>query len=149
MDRLCPQCREEMRYKGTKPRSVIDYTRGRVDRSIYQQEVCQCPRCKKIYTARPKGVLPKSHYGNGLLTHVAVEHYLYGRTMGQLESQLGIGYGSQSDRGSNTLEVLMTVLQTLKKRGQDVYAVFKSALDRIAADATVDPYAILFESNSS
>jgi len=149
MDRLCPQCQEEMRYKGTKPRSVIDYTRGRVDRSIYQQEVCQCPRCKKIYTARPKGVLPKSHYGNGLLTHVAVEHYLYGRTMGQLESQLGIGYGSQSDRGSNTLEVLMTVLQTLKKRGQDVYAVFKSALDRIASDATVEPYAILFESNSS
>jgi len=366
MDRLCPQCQEEMRYKGTKPRSVIDYTRGRVDRSIYQQEVCQCPRCKKIYTARPKGVLPKSHYGNGLLTHVAVEHYLYGRTMGQLESQLGIGYGSliqamhglakileavpdrlieeyrrspvkhadetgwrndgqngyawgfftemlsifrlrktrsakvaqevfgearlpgvlvvdryngynklpvaiqycyahllrdvkdlekdfpdqpeiqrfveafssllatamelrkvetnetafrkratqivskikqtinseahhpaiqkiqnvfrehedrlyhwatdrtipaennlaerdlrslviarknsfgsQSERGSHTREVLMTVLQTLKKRGQDVYAVFKSALDRIAADATVDPYAILFESNSS
>jgi len=58
-------------------------------------------------------------------------------------------FGSQSERGSHTREVLMTVLQTLKKRGQDVYAVFKSALDRIAADATVDPYAILFESNSS
>jgi hypothetical protein len=28
------------------------------------------------------------------LTYVAVEHYLFGRTLGQLESQLGIGYGS-------------------------------------------------------
>lgn len=64
LDRLCPQCREEMRYKGTKPRSVIDYERGRLDRAIYQQEVCQSPRCKKVYMAQPKGVLPKSHYGN-------------------------------------------------------------------------------------
>jgi len=54
-------------------------------------------------------------------------------------------FGSQSERGSHTREVLMTVLQTLKKRGQDVDAVFKSALDRIAADSRLIP--ILFCSN--
>ena len=33
-------------------------------------------------------------YGNQLLAHVAVEHYLGGVTLGQLERQTGIGYGS-------------------------------------------------------
>jgi hypothetical protein len=58
-------------------------------------------------------------------------------------------FGSQSDQGSRTREILMTVLHTLKKRGKDVYGELKSALDRIAADSTVDPYTLLFEPNSS
>jgi len=94
MDRICPQCRAEMTYQGTQSRSVIDYERGRLERVLYEQEVCRCPRCRKVYTGKPPGVLPRSQYGNGLLTHVAVEHYLWGRTLGQLEQQLGIGYGS-------------------------------------------------------
>jgi hypothetical protein len=49
-----------------------------------------------VETAAP-GVLPKSVYGNGLLAHVAVQHYLYGATLGQLEKQTGIGYSSLID----------------------------------------------------
>ncbi|MDP2933566.1 MAG: IS66 family transposase [bacterium] len=94
MQRICPDCKAAMEYKGTQPRSVIDYVRGRLDKTLYRQEICRCPRCRKVYSARPAGVLSKSQYGNGLLTHVAVEHYLFGRTLGQLEQQLGIGCGS-------------------------------------------------------
>jgi transposase len=93
-DRMCPRCRAEMECKGRRWRSVIDYEQGRLDRAVYEVEVCRCPRCRKVYTAKPAGVFPRSQYGNGLLTHVAVEHYLFGRTLGQLEQQLGIGYGS-------------------------------------------------------
>jgi hypothetical protein len=32
--------------------------------------------------------------GNRLLAHVAVQHYVYGVTLGQLESQLDVGYGT-------------------------------------------------------
>jgi hypothetical protein len=49
-----------------------------------------------VETAAP-GVLPKSVYGNGLLAYVAVQHYLYGATLGQLERQTGIGYSSLVD----------------------------------------------------
>jgi transposase len=43
------------------------------------------------------GLMPKSQYGNGLLSHLAVQHYLYGVTLGQLERQMGVGYGSLID----------------------------------------------------
>jgi len=42
-------------------------------------------------------VLPKSLYGNQLLTHIAVQHYVYGVPLGRLEAQTDIGYGSLID----------------------------------------------------
>jgi hypothetical protein len=47
-----------------------------------------------ILTARPKGVFAKGLFGNRLLTHLAVEHYLHGVTMGRLSTHLGIAQGS-------------------------------------------------------
>ena len=117
LDRLCPKCRDEMAYKGTQSRSVTDYERGQLSRISYELEVCRCSRCKKVYTAKPPGVFPRSHYGNGLLTHVAVEHYLFGRTLGQLEQQLGIGYGSLVQ----AMHGLARVLEKVPERLMEVY----------------------------
>jgi transposase len=58
-------------------------------------------------------------------------------------------FGSQSDRGARTRETLMTILHTLKKRTKDVAGRFKQALDRLAADPTLDPYRALFEIDTS
>ncbi|MCH8120947.1 MAG: hypothetical protein IIC00_14630 [Planctomycetes bacterium] len=37
----------------------------------------RCPKCKKVISARPPGILAKCLYGNQLLTYVAVLHYIY------------------------------------------------------------------------
>jgi len=58
-------------------------------------------------------------------------------------------FGSQSDRGARTREILMTVLHTLKKRTDDVQGHFQRALDRLAADPTTDPYRAVFEPDTS
>jgi len=42
-----------------------------------------------------------------------------------------ISFGSQSDAGARTREILMTVLHTLTKRRSDVTAALKSALDKL------------------
>ncbi len=60
-----------------------------------------------------------------------------------------ISFGSQSDAGARTREILMTVLHTLKKRFGNADLVFKSALDKIVADPEVDRYTALFKQVSS
>jgi hypothetical protein len=55
-----------------------------------------------------------------------------------------VSFGSQSDAGAHTREVLMTILHTLKKRCDDPAAAFKAALDAMAADSSLDPYSALF-----
>lgn len=61
-----------------------------------------------------------------------------------------ISFGSQSDAGAKTREILMTVLLTLKKRKLgDVRANFKACLDALARDPKQDPYQVLFSSDTS
>ena len=58
-----------------------------------------------------------------------------------------ISFGSQSEQGAQTREILMTVLHTLRKRTQDVFGAFKRALDALAEDEKQDPYKLLFDSS--
>src|SRR5205823_6991835 len=58
-----------------------------------------------------------------------------------------ISFGSQSEQGAQTREILMSVLHTLRKRTQDVFGAFKRALDALAEDEKQDPYKLLFDSS--
>jgi len=55
-----------------------------------------------------------------------------------------VSFGSQSDAGAHTREVLMTILYTLKKRCANPALAFKAALDALAADPSLAPYSTLF-----
>jgi transposase len=60
-----------------------------------------------------------------------------------------VSFGSQSDAGAKTREVLMSVVHTLKKRSADPERHFKSVLDQLAADPSQDPVDLLFPFDSS
>lgn len=59
-----------------------------------------------------------------------------------------VSFGSQSEAGAQTREILMSLLHTLKKRQQDAEQYFKSVLDRLAADIKQNPVALLFPDSS-
>ena len=54
--------------------------------------------------------------------------------LGETSAKLKISFGSQSDAGAKTREILMTVLHTLK-RTTDVTVVFKSVPDKLAENS--------------
>jgi transposase len=60
-----------------------------------------------------------------------------------------VSFGSQSDAGAKTREILMSVLHTLRKRRADAQAHFKWVLDRLAANPKRDPFALLFLNDTS
>jgi hypothetical protein len=60
-----------------------------------------------------------------------------------------VSFGSQSDAGAKTREILMSVLHTLKKRRGDAQAHFKWVLGQLATDPQRDPFALLFSSDTS
>jgi transposase len=105
----CPDCGSILEDKGTKTRAVIDCQPVKMKKVVYYLERKRCPRCKKIISARPQGVLAKCLYSNQLLAYVAVQHYIYGNTLGQIEKQTGIGYSS-----------LVDAMHQLSKRLKDV-----------------------------
>jgi hypothetical protein len=90
----CPQCGRLLETKGTQARTVIDVQPLRRHTVCYQLEQKYCSHCRKLVRASAPGVLPRALLSNRLLAHVAVQHYVYGVTLGQLENQLDVGYGT-------------------------------------------------------
>jgi len=61
-----------------------------------------------------------------------------------------VSFGSQSDAGAQTRGVLMSALHTLKKQTKtDVASAFKTILDQLATDPSLDPYNLLFPNDTS
>ena len=60
-----------------------------------------------------------------------------------------VSFGSQSEAGAKTREILMSVLHTLKKRTPDVARALKSALDKLAQDPDLNLSKTLFNLDSS
>lgn len=60
-----------------------------------------------------------------------------------------ISFGSQSDTGAKTREILTSVVHTLALRRADPELHFKSVLDEMARDPAQDPVSLLFAIDSS
>jgi transposase len=109
----CPDCGTTLDNKGTKTRTVMDCQPIKMKQILYHLERKYCPRCKKLISARPPGVLAKCLYSNQLLAYVAVQHYIYGNTLGQIEKQTGIGYSSLIDAMHQLAGILKDVPKSL------------------------------------
>lgn len=107
--RLCPKCGALLKSRGIKRRTVRECIPIRMEKVEYELENRRCEQCGESVHARPPEVMPKCLYGNQLFTHVAVQHYLTGNPMGQLEQQTGIGYGSLVDAMHQLARILKGV----------------------------------------
>lgn len=90
----CPHCAGPLQNRGCHSRSVLDAQPLRAQRIVYRLERKYCPRCGKFIRAQAPSVLPKSLFGNQLLTQVIFLHYLVGLPLGRVCQQLGIGVGA-------------------------------------------------------
>jgi transposase len=90
----CPYCGGPLDPKGSKARTIIEVDPVRKEVVRYELEQCDCSHCQRTFTARPAGVFAKGLFGNRLLAHLALEHYVQGVTLGRLSASLGITQGS-------------------------------------------------------
>lgn len=90
----CPDCGGSLQNKGCCHRTVREVQPLQPQRLHYQWEERYCPRCRRTVQPRPPGVLKRNLLGNALLAHAAVQHYVFGVTLGQLQVQLGVGSGT-------------------------------------------------------
>ena len=60
-----------------------------------------------------------------------------------------VSFGSQAEEGAKTREVLMSLMQTLKKREQNPRQKFKEMLDKISQDLNLKVTQLLCQTDSS
>ena len=79
----------------------------------------------------------------------ATENNLAERTLRPTVIARKVSFGSQSENGAKTREILMSVLLTLKQRFSDFQTRFKTALDSLAQNPSLHPYDLLFQQDPS
>ncbi|MFH1421234.1 MAG: transposase [Planctomycetota bacterium] len=77
-------------------------------------------------------------------SNIPAENNLAERELIPLVIARKVSFGSQSDEGAKTREILMTVLCALKKCGLNPFAALKLCLDRLAQTSDADPFELLF-----
>jgi hypothetical protein len=75
---------------------------------------------------------------------IPAENNLAERDLRPLVIARKVSFGSQSEAGARTREILMSVLHTLKKRGRDPAAALQDTLDQLARNPALAPYPLLF-----
>ena len=108
-DDICPDCLLELKEKDSRDRYVIDIKPLEIKKIIYHIIRKKCKKCGRIFEAKPPGVMPKNLYGNNLIVYIAIEHYIKGKTLGALEKELKITFGT-----------LMGILHSLAKILKDI-----------------------------
>ncbi len=75
---VCPDCGTPLIKRGSRSRTVIDCKPLTKEKVVLRLEKKRCPKCHRTVEASAPGVFPRCKYGNALLTHIAVEHYVHG-----------------------------------------------------------------------
>ncbi len=116
----CETCRCELSKQTSNERAVYEIEREGVRKLYYEIERKRCRKCRKIVAGQVANVLPRASLSNGLVVEAAFQHYVQGRTLGQMAESLGINYS--------------TLLESLKRVGQHLSGV----LERLKSDYRQD-----------
>lgn len=116
----CPDCGVKLLSAGPVRRTVTDLRVQRVEKVLLHLERKRCPQCKRRWTARAPGVLPKGLYTNALLAQMCEQHYLHGIPLGVIERQTGLAHGA-------LLPALRQVAVRLEGAAESLVAEYRKA----------------------
>jgi transposase len=89
LSEICPDCKNKTEHKGIVARGIIDGKMPTTEKVIYDCEKRYCPKCKKTFLGQPP-VLPRTLYGNGLLSMIATMYYFEGVPLNRIIEMLGL-----------------------------------------------------------
>ncbi len=112
----CPGCGGKTTTRKVELRHVRDYIPARVVDRSFLVEACSCQACGRLAEARVSDVAPHGKYTTTLLAEAAAEHYLLGRTQGDVCRRFGIGRGAFNHAMHSIADDLDVCMDTLVRQ---------------------------------
>jgi len=109
----CESCECRLSRQSSNQRAVYELDIEKIRKVYYEIERKVCPKCRKIVSAKVENVLPRMSLSNELMVEVAEQHYVLGRTLGQIAERFGVNYA--------------TLTKSLKRMGK----IFEPSLERL------------------
>ena len=91
---LCPDCARRLEAAATRTRTLVGCDPPQTFTRTVQLEEAWCPCCRKTIRTQAPEAFPRLLLDNSALAYVAVEHFLYGVTLGRLAAITGLAKGT-------------------------------------------------------
>ena len=112
----CPNCGGMTESRKMEKRHVKDYIPERTIQRHFLVETRECKHCGKLLEAKVPDVLPRAKYSNPFVAHGACQHYLDGRTQGDVCERLDIGRGAFNYAMQNLGDMLEPCMDRLVRQ---------------------------------
>ena len=112
---LCPACECGLKSQSANERAVYELEIERVKKIYYTIKRKQCPNCRKIVSGKVKNAFPRVSMSNELVVEVAEQHYLLGRSLGQIAERFDLSYPTVAESLRRIGQKLKPNLERLKQ----------------------------------
>ena len=106
-------CGGHVAPNGYEDRTVIDYIPAKTVTKVIRIKKGLCGECGKRHVAPVAGVAPRALYSNRILSHAAIEHYIYGHSIGEVSKRMGINEGALFNAFHYYADLLMPTVDQL------------------------------------
>ena len=110
----CETCECRLNRLSSNERGIYELEREQVRKIYYELERKICPQCRTIVSGRVRNALARVALSNELVVEVAEQHYVLGRTLGQIAERFSINYSTLADSLKRIGKLLEPSLERLK-----------------------------------
>jgi transposase len=110
----CQTCECRLSQQSANQRAVYEFERERVKKIYYCIERKICPNCRQIVSGKVENAFPRMSFSNELIVEVAEQHYVLGRTLGQIAERFGLNYPTLAEALKQIGKKLEPCLEKLK-----------------------------------
>lgn len=86
----CATCECNLHRISANERTIYEVEREHVKKIYYRINRKVCPKCRKILSGKVENAFSGSSLSNELLIEIAEQHYVLGRTLGQISERFGV-----------------------------------------------------------
>ncbi len=103
---ICHDCECQMHRISPNERAIYELEMERVKKIYYSIERKLCPKCRKTVSGKVENAMPRASLSNALVVEIAEQHYVLGRSMGQIAKRLELNSS--------------TIWESLKRLGKEL-----------------------------
>lgn len=112
---ICADCECHLNRQSSNERAIYELQREQLQKVYYTVERKVCPRCRKIVSGKVGNAFARMSLSNELITEVAEQHYVLGRTLGQIAERFALPFATLADSLQRIGKRLEPTLEKLKE----------------------------------
>ena len=111
----CVDCRCRLSRLSSNRRAIYELEREKVKKIYYEIARKVCPNCRRIESGKVGNTFARMSLSNELIGEVAEQHYVLGRTLGQIAERFALNYATLSESLKRLGKLLEPTLKGLKR----------------------------------